>query len=223
MKADRISQVPYRVQTPRLELRGWSPADTAVLREALDRSAEHLRPWIPFMKDEPRTFDQTCQWLREARVNFDRDVAWHYAVFDRRDGRLLGGNMLNDRVGEGGLELGYWTIVDAVRQGIALEASRAMLRCAFELHGARRAEIHCAPENLASAAIPRRLGFTHEATLKRRAQDTEGKTIDLMIWTLLDSEYAATDLRVMPCDAWDAAGRPMAWRSTRGGFGEPGN
>ena len=109
MTAERTGRIPYRVQTPRLELRCWDPEDTAVLREALDESANHLRPWIPFMKDEPRSFDQTCQWLREARASFDRDLAWHYAVFDRDDGRLVGGNMLNPRVGQGGLELGRCT------------------------------------------------------------------------------------------------------------------
>jgi RimJ/RimL family protein N-acetyltransferase len=179
------------------------------LREILDQSADHLRPWIPFMKDEPRTFDQTCQWLREARASFDRDLAWHYAVFDRRDGRLLGGNMLNPRVGAGALELGYWTRKDAVRQGIALAASAALVRCAFELHGVERAEIHCAPENRASAAIPERLGFRHEATLRNRVRDTEGRVTDLMIWTLLKEEHFANASRPLSFTAWDASGREI--------------
>ena len=204
-----VKKVPYRVQTPRLELRCWSPEDTVILREALDRSAEHLRPWIPFMREEPRSFEDTCQWLREARVSFDNDTAWHYAGFDREGGRLIGGNMLNPRVGEGGLELGYWTHIDAVRQGYALEASQAMIRCAFEIHGADRAEIHCAPENQASAAIPKSLGFVHEATLKRRTTDTEGRVLDLMIWSLLKEDYAGSVSQKMPYSAWDAAGREI--------------
>jgi RimJ/RimL family protein N-acetyltransferase len=161
------------------------------------------------MKEEPRTFEQTAQWLREARASFDRDLAWHYAVFDRKNGRLLGGNMLNPRVGDGGLELGYWTCTSAVRKGIAGEASQAMVRCAFEIHGASRAEIHCAPENRASAAIPESLGFVHEATLKRRTMDTEGRVLDLMIWTLLKEDYAGSVSRQLPCSARDAAGREI--------------
>jgi RimJ/RimL family protein N-acetyltransferase len=211
VNGDSVRRIPYRVQTPRLDIRCWSPEDTAALREALDESADHLRPWIPFMKDEPRTFDQTCQWLREARASFDRDLAWHYAVFDRRDGRLLGGNMLNPRVGDGGLELGYWTRSDAVRKGYALEASAAMVRCAFEIHGVERAEIHCAPENLASAAVPARLGFSHEATLKNRVKDTEGNVMDLMIWTLLKEEYSDHVSSPLSCSARDASGRQIDW------------
>ena len=45
-------------------------------------------------------------------------------------------------------------------------------------------EIHCDPANLASAAIPRKLGYTHEATLRRRTHSSDGKVEDSMIWTL---------------------------------------
>ena len=49
--------VAYRVETPRLVLRCWSPEDAPELRRALDDSDQHLRPWIPFMKDEPRNLE----------------------------------------------------------------------------------------------------------------------------------------------------------------------
>ena len=64
-----------------------------------------------------------------------------------------------------------------------------MIRSGFELHGVQRLEIHCAPENQASAAIPERLGFTHEATLRERASDTDDVIRDLMIWSMLKEEY----------------------------------
>ncbi len=216
MSAERSVTVPYRVETQRLLLRCWSPRDAGCLREALDHSSEHLRPWIPFMKDEPRTFAQTCQWLREARAFFDRDQAWHYAVFDRSGGGLLGGNMLNPRVGEGGLELGYWTTAGLTGGGIATEATSAMIRCAFELHQVQRVEIHCAPQNLASAAIPEKLGFQHEATLKKRATNTAGELYDLMIWTLPRETYGDSPLRSLPVEAFDCAGRPIEFHEPLG-------
>jgi RimJ/RimL family protein N-acetyltransferase len=159
MAVDLADHIPaYRVETDRLLLRCWSPKDATALRQVLDDSDDHLRPWIPFMKDEPRTLAQTAGWLRGARADFDRDVAWHYAVFDRGTGGLLGGNMLNPRSGPGSLELGYWTRKGYTGQGIAAEATRAMIRVAFEVHAVDRVEIHCSPENQASAAIPAKLG-----------------------------------------------------------------
>ncbi len=197
----------YRLQTPRLLLLCWAPDDASALRAALDDNDRHLRPWIPFMKDEPRTLDQTARWLREHRANFDLDLHYRYAVFDRSDGTLLGENMLLARVGPGALEIGYWTTRRAVGRGIATEATCAMIRAGFEIAGAERLEIQCAPDNGASAAIPRKLGFDHEATLRDRAPDSEGNAHDLMIWTLFAGDYPESPAREVEVEAFDCLGR----------------
>jgi RimJ/RimL family protein N-acetyltransferase len=193
----------YRVETPRLILRCWSPEDAPDLRAALDESDRHLRPWIPFMKDESRSMEETVDWLRLHRSNFDSDVMYRYGVFEKDSGVLLGENMLLGRVGPGGFEVGYWTHVNSGGHGYATEASCAMIRVAFELAGVERVEIHCAPDNTASVAIPAKLGFSHEATLKDRAPDTEGGIHDLMIWTLFARDYQnspAADTRIRAYD-----------------------
>jgi len=110
------------------------------------------------------------------------------------------------RVGPGGLEIGYWTHKDAIGKGFATEATSAMIRVAFEIEKIKRVEIMCAPENKASASIPARLGFTHEATLKKRAVDSEGETRDLMIWSLFASDYPATPAANITFEAFDCMG-----------------
>lgn len=201
--------VAYRVETERLLLRCWQPEDAPLVRAALDASDAHLRPWIPFMKDEPRNLADTAEWLRTHRANFDLDRQYRYGVFDRADGALLGENMLLARVGYGGLEVGYWTRVDQGGRGIAREASCAMIRVGFEVAGVERIEIHCAPDNQASAAIPERLGFTHETTLRRRAPDTEGEVHDLMIWTLFREQYPESPAHEVPVSAFDCLGQRL--------------
>jgi len=201
--------VAYRVETERLVLRCWSPKDALAWRQALDDSDQHLRPWIPFMKFEPRTLEQTVDWVRSLRANFDTDELYRYGVFSREDGSLLGENMLLPRVGPGGLEVGYWTHVNNSGRGYATEASSAMIRVAFEIAGMERVEIHCAPGNAASAAIPARLGFGHEATLKNRHPDTEGGIQDLMIWTLFAEDYPGSPARNLPICAYNCLGEEI--------------
>jgi RimJ/RimL family protein N-acetyltransferase len=201
-----VKNVAYRVETDRLVLRCWSPEDAPALRAALDASDQHLRPWIPFMKDEPRSFEQTVEWLRGHRANFDTDQMHRYGVFEKETGELLGENMLLNRVGHGGLEVGYWTHVNCNGRGYATEASCAMIRVAFEVAAVKRVEIHCAPGNAASAAIPAKLGFQHEATLKGRAPDTEGGVHDLMIWTLFRQDYAGSPASELPIKAYNCLG-----------------
>lgn len=202
----QLKRTAYRVETERLVLRCWSPSDALRLRAAVDANDGHLRPMIPFMKDEPRTLAQTAQWLRGHRAAFDSDSMYRFAVFDAEEKTLLGENMLIARVGPGGLEIGYWTDKNAIGRGIASEATCAMIRVAFEIEKVERVEIMCAPENVASAGIPGKLGFTHEATLKRRARDTEGAALDLMVWSLFADDYPTSPAAKVPMRAFDCLG-----------------
>jgi RimJ/RimL family protein N-acetyltransferase len=204
-------QIPtaYRVETERLVLRCWSPDDAACLRTALDECDAHLRPTIPFMKDEPRSLKQTAEWLRGIRAAFDLDKMYRYAVFDTEEKNLLGENMLIKRVGPGGLEIGYWTHKNATGKGFATEASSAMIRLAFEIEKVDRVEIMCAPENTISARIPVRLGFTHEATLKQRALDSEGNKCDLMVWSLFATDYLSSPAAKFALRTFDCMGNPI--------------
>jgi len=203
------TRTAYRVETERLVLRCWSPADAPVLRDALDACDTHLRPWIPFMKDEPRSLQQTTQWLRGHRAAFDSGAMYRYAVFDKSERNLLGENMLMARVGPGGLEIGYWTHKDAAGNGFATEATCAMIRVAFDVEKARRVEIMCAPQNGASASIPARLGFTHEATLRERFMDTEGQWRDLMVWSLFAEDDSSAPAAGFAYRAYDCIGEEI--------------
>lgn len=205
----------YRLETERLLLRCWSPADAPRLRAALDANDKHLRPSIPFMRDEPRSLFQTTEWLRGHRAAFDLDRVYRYAVFDAAEETLLGENMLIPRVGPGGLEIGYWTDKDAIGKGIASEASCAMIRVAFEIEKVERVEIMCTPDNGASASIPAKLGFTHEATLMKRVKDTEDKACDLMVWSLFAADYPSSPAAGMAVHAFDCLGAPIALLDNR--------
>ena len=204
-----LTPTAYRIETGRLVLRCWSPADARALRACLDDNDRHLRPWIPFMKDEPRSLEQTAEWLRSIRASFDLRQNYRYAVFDPGGEKLLGENMLLGRVGPGAFEIGYWTDRHAAGQGFASEATCAMIRLGFDIEKADRLEIRCQPENAASAAIPHRLGFTHDATLPRRATNSEGAACDLMIWSLFAADYPSTPAATFPMKAFSCLGDPI--------------
>ena len=205
MSMDVTRRVIYRVETPRLCLRCWSPGDAPALREALDRSDQQLRPWIPFMSEEPRSLAATVNWLRELRAAFDRSENFRFAVFTKA-GELAGENMLLRRVGHNALEIGYLTHLGFEGKGYATEASSAMIRIAFEIYQARRIEIHHAADNQASRAIPAHLGFTHEATMRQNMEDTEGALHDTWIWCLHAADYPGTPAASVELRLTDALG-----------------
>ena len=130
-------------------------------------------------------------------------------MFEKTSGALAGENMLLGRAGPGALEIGYLTHVGFGGKGYAGEATQAMIRLAIEVHEVDRIEIHCSPQNTASAAIPERLGFTHEATLERRFEAPDGVIHDTMLWTLFASDYAKSSAAGLTMKAWNALGDPI--------------
>jgi RimJ/RimL family protein N-acetyltransferase len=196
----------YRVTTPRLLLRPWAPDDAPRLRALLDRSDRHFRPHIPWMRDEPKPLAGTVAWCRAARSRFDRDEEYRYALLTPNAATLIGEAGLYKRVGAGGLEVGYFVDVDQIGRGYASEATAAMLRVAFEIERVRRVELHCVPDNAASRRIAEKLGFSHDATLRQRAPQSDGTIADLMIWTLFADVYTRTPASRLAVEAFDCLG-----------------
>ena len=154
---DEPLAAPRSLRTRRLLLRAWDPADAPLLRAELDASDAHLRPWVPFLKGEPRTVEATRDRLAAFRDAFASGRQLVYGIFTADASRVLGEAML---FGDPPVrELGFWTAVDVGRQGFAREATQALLDLARGLLPTTAVHLRCAPDNLASAALAERLGF----------------------------------------------------------------
>lgn len=197
----------YRIHTHRLVIRCWDPADAPLLQAATQESYEHLLPWMPWVRDEPEPIETKIARLRRFRSQFDRDENFVYGIFDLEEKRVLGGSGLHPRVGPNALEIGYWIHKDFINQGLATETSAALTRVAFEVNRVRRMEIHCDPRNTRSAAVPRKLGYSLEATLRERFPQSEESWVDSMIWTLFAEQYPHTAAFSAEVQAYDAGNR----------------
>jgi RimJ/RimL family protein N-acetyltransferase len=202
---------PYRIETERLVLRCWNPDDAPLLSEAVEASLDHLRPWMPWAAEEPRSLDERIELLRSFRGRFDLGEDFTFGIFAPDERRVLGGTGLHTRVGEGALEIGYWIRADAAGQGLTTEATAALTRVAFSVCAVDRVEIRVEPANERSAAILRRLGFVEEATLRRRLPaGADEPPRDVTIYTLLADELPSSPCARAEFRAYDAAGRPVA-------------
>jgi ribosomal-protein-serine acetyltransferase len=113
---------------------------------------------MPWAADEPLTIEQR----RELIIGFERD--WRdggdavLGIF--LDGLAVGGCGLHRRIARDGLELGYWIHARFTRRGLATAATRLLTDGAVALPGVTHVEIHHDKANVASAGVPRRLGFS---------------------------------------------------------------
>jgi len=203
---------PYRIETERLVIRCYEPEDAPLLKAAVDQSIEHLLPWMPWARFEPQTLDEKVELCRTFRGQFDLDDNYVYAIFTPDETEQLGGSGFHKRANEGSLEIGYWVSSGAVGQGIATEATAVQTRAALELCGIDRVDIQVEPRNERSLAIPRRLGFTEEGTLRRRLDpggDDEPHR-DSVVFSMLREELAGSPCLGFDYVAYDVLGRQMA-------------
>lgn len=204
-----VPGLAYRIQTPRLILRCWQPADAPLLADAITASFEHLRPWMPWVHGEPEELETKVQRLRGFRAQFDTDTDYVYAIFSPDERQVIGGTGLHPRIGEGALEIGYWISALHIGRGYATEAAAALTRAAFQIHGVERMEIRCDPANERSASVPRKLGYTLDGTLRANVRGVGGAMRDTLVWSLLRSEYPASPAAAAQMQAFDAAGRAL--------------
>jgi RimJ/RimL family protein N-acetyltransferase len=203
-----LSNPAYRIETARLVIRCYEPSDVERLAESVRENVDHLKPWMPWAHAEPEPIEEKEKRIKRFRGMFDLGQDYVYGIFDPEETRLLGGTGLHTRLGESQLEIGYWLHKDFINQGLVTESTAALIKVAFELVHVHRLEIHCDPGNFASAAIPRKLGFTHEGTLRAKTRLLDGWS-DSMIWGLLDTEYPNSPAATAQIKAFDAFGRKL--------------
>lgn len=187
-------------------IRCWEPKDAPLLKEAIDLSIDHLLPWMPWAVAEPQTVEEKVELLRSFRGKFDLGQDYILAIFDRDETEVLGGTGFHLRRGDDEREIGYWVRADRANQGIVTEATSALVKVGFEVDQLHRLEIRCDPENSASGAIPRKLGFRLEATFRKHMIPGHDEPQDVMVWSLLKEEYLSTPSAKIAVKAYDVLG-----------------
>jgi ribosomal-protein-serine acetyltransferase len=131
--------------------------DAPTLGRIVQESLEHLRPWMPWVAQEPMSLSRR----RELIAGWER--AWRdggdvcLGIFTH--GQAAGSCGLHRRIGPGGLEIGYWIHPAFVRRGLATETARLLTRAALTTPGIERVEIHPDKANHVSGRIPRKLRY----------------------------------------------------------------
>jgi RimJ/RimL family protein N-acetyltransferase len=160
-----LIEFPYSFDTERLTIRGPLPGDGARLHEAALESVDELRQWMPWAVDLP-----DAEWyearVRQGQLKFlSREDLWMMLLVKDSETIIGGSGLHRINWDVPKFEIGYWVRSGYGRQGYITEAVNGITEFAFNILGARRVEIRCDSLNERSAAVARRAGFEHEATL----------------------------------------------------------
>lgn len=173
---------PETLSHGQVSLRRWRQDDVAALLAAVLQSQEDLRSWMPWADryDE----DSAAGYLRQCEAQWASGSAFAYAII--AGDQIVGSAGLHDRVGGGGLEIGYWVHSAWTGCGIATDAAAALTSAALAIPGVGRVEIYHDAANAASGRIPAKLGYARLG--ERPARDlwppAPGETGTDVVWQL---------------------------------------
>ncbi|MGK7379020.1 GNAT family N-acetyltransferase [Planococcus sp. 1R117A] len=154
-------------ESERLLIRAPRREDAVHIYEAVLRSMESLRPWMPFAQKKP-VLSEIESNLIEAEADFKlrKDLRLHF--FSKETGEFIGSSGLHRIDWEvRKFEIGYWVDHQFEGKGYVSEAVERITRFAFEELEANRVEIRCDPENVRSRAVAERLKFELEGILRK--------------------------------------------------------
>jgi ribosomal-protein-serine acetyltransferase len=169
-------------------LERWREEDLEPLASAISASIEELRPWLRWVAEHDR--DAVARYLILTQANWAEARSFEYGIRGRR-GEILGGAGLVRWIAPGGLEIGYWVHSAHTRQGIATRAAAALAGTALSMPSVDHVEIIHDEANVASGAVPERLGFRRVETFA----STPGAPAEVgrdVRWRLQAQEFPAS-------------------------------
>jgi RimJ/RimL family protein N-acetyltransferase len=163
-------------------LRAFAGDEAPELTRLVARNLCHLMPWMPWAA-EPPTLEANEGYVRRTMEEWNASIGFAYWMREDESGEMVGCAGLHARPGPGALEVGYWVSRDRVRRGYATASARALTTVALGIPSISRVEIHCDEANVASASVPKRLGYRLDRIEDERA-DAPGETGRTMIWVV---------------------------------------
>lgn len=193
---------PLRIDLPdqKIHLVIHGPEAAAEITDVINESLEHLRPFMAWASRPTTVVEQAMRMATVVeQARYGGDAIW--SVVDDEGDRVVGGIGLHHRGPPDALDVGYWLHPQATGRGLISAAAAAVTRIAFEVYEKQLVRITCDEANVASAAVPRRLGFRHVTTIDepRAAPADTNRT---MVWELTRSEWegsVAAQITVVYC------------------------
>jgi RimJ/RimL family protein N-acetyltransferase len=169
-----LLDLPERIEGERVYIRPCLPGDGKVVYEAVIRSLDELKEWMPWAHFE-HSIENAEKLVREAYAKLILRESFRFHYFLKSDDAFLGSGgypRLNWKTKC--FEIGYWIDSTYTGQGYGTETAKLLEDFAFDFFKANRVEIRVDTRNHASRKIPEKLGFQLEGILRKDSYSAEG-------------------------------------------------
>jgi len=169
-----------------LQLRLLRIEDAKQFLNTINSGRAYLREWLLWV-DTLTTVEQMETNIKEAIENAEHGRSYRYGIFI--DEHFIGVveikniNRFNDDA-----QIGYWLAEEWQGKGIMTDCVRALTLHCFNEFNLHRVSVSIVDANKKSRAVPERLNFVHEGTL-RECMRYYGVYYDEVIYGILKSDW----------------------------------
>ena len=181
-----LIDLPEVIETSRLKLQMPKAGFGEKLHNAISDGYEDYIKWLNWSVTPPlkQAVEEDC---RKHHAEFILRDFIRYLIIDKATGDIVGrcafpsfqANWLIPQFG-----ISYFIRRSERAKGYATEAIHAMSLLAFRVLKARKLEIYCDAENIASTKIPLKLGFKLEYTQEGGWPRQDGKLAELQTYSM---------------------------------------
>jgi RimJ/RimL family protein N-acetyltransferase len=185
-----LEDFPHSFETERLLIRLPLPGDGEVVHEAIMKSIDQLKPWMPWVNPEP-TKEQTEANIRKAHAAFLERTDLRFHLFEKTTKTFIGSSGLHRMDWNARrFEAGYWCHSNFTAKGYMTESVRGITVFAFQILQANRIEIKCDERNIRSRHVAERLGFQLEGILRNYQLAIDDELENLCIYAMTNTDFA---------------------------------
>jgi ribosomal-protein-serine acetyltransferase len=161
-------------------------ADTDELHALIASNRAYLSRWMPWASSQTR--EQTKDFIALSRNKVLDNNGFQAAIVrDEQIVGVVGYDMV--RWADRATSIGYWLAEPEQGRGTMTRAVRALVDHALNGWRLNRVEILVAENNARSRAIPERLDFAEEGTL-RQARQVGERYLDLVVYSMLADDWS---------------------------------
>lgn len=193
-----LINLPEMIETPRLRLQMPTAGFGQLLHTAVQDGYDDYTKWLNWSKNipSPEMLEEEC---RKHQADFILREFIRYLIIEKESNAVIGrcafpsfqANWLIPQFG-----ISYFIAKSKRARGFATEAIHAMSKLAFRMMQAKKLEIYCDAENVASTKIPLKLGYQLEYMQKGGWPRSDGQLAELQTYSIF-SEKDLTNLEVI--------------------------
>lgn len=162
-------------------------SDAEDIFETIDNQRTYLRKWLPFI-DFTKNISDEERFINSIYSVPIENREFVFVIHYNNQFAGLIGFKSTDRINRK-TEIGYWLSESYQKKGIITESVKALIDFAFNELELNRIQIKCAVGNVPSINIPKRLKFQFEGIERDGELSSDGKFIDIEVYSLLKRNY----------------------------------